>query len=345
MKQETRSIPFTRLYHALNGEEVRSIIMRQLKEALDRDTRFKVSNTFPKISWEITVAITAQPREEPHLFVQVEAGAVEIDKKTGEPVLGPHDEFKFRISTGQEYSDIPDDVRAKNGLDSPIAVRAEGLPISEGDADRRVVEIPEDGDAVEAVARLRVDNSPLADRLAAAHVGRPHKVVETSPLAEEANRKNLGIEVSNTGPVAPRKTIESTHPGDPRMHRTVEGVPTGLNPTDPRHKLAPEASMDQVATVGRPKTEEPQVAPQTSPQTIEADPREEEAINYAASVEITQGSEHEARAAELKARSEGRREAGEDMTVKLAPDSAETRGKDDIPEAPAGAPDPASRGE
>ena len=331
-----RSIPFTRLHHALNGAEVRDIIVKQLKEALDRDKRFNLSNTFPIVSWTVVAHITAQPRENPHLFVEVQAGAMEVDAE-GHPIVGEHGEFEFTVTTGQGYNAAPDDVRAEHKLDSPIAVKTEGLPISEEDADRREVKIPDDATRPPVEMGKVVEESPLARKLQAAHIGRPHKIVEESPLAAEHQRRNLGIESP--------QTAESTHAQDPRIARTVEGEGTGLAPTDPRFKLPTAPVQDdplkQVATVGPPKAAPiPPPAPlNTEPKStgeIEYDPREEDAtVKFAASVEIKPGSEHEARGQELKDRAVERREAGEDLTVKMADESVETRGKDDVPaEAP-----------
>lgn len=335
-----RSIPFTRLHHALNGAEVRDIVIKQLKEALDRDKRFNISNTFPIVSWVVAVHVTAQPRENPDLFVEVQAGAMEVDAE-GHPVVGEHGEFEFTVTTGQGYDAAPDDVRAKHNLDSPIAVRTEGLPIAEEDADRRTVVIPEDATKAPKVLTKAVQLSPLARKLEAAHIGRPHKIVETSPLAAEHDRRNLGIEE--------RPSAESTHAQDPRIARTVEGEGTGLQPTDPRFKLptAPvqEDLLKQVATVGivKPVPPPPPLAPKPS-EDVKYDPREEDpTVKFAAMVEITPGSEHESRGQALKDRAAERREGGEDLTVKIADDSVENRGTDDIPAESPNPPDPEPR--
>lgn len=339
-----RSIPFTRLHHALNGAEVRDIMLKQLKEALDRDKRFNISNTFPIVSWVVAAHVTAQPRENPELFVEVQAGAMEVDSE-GHPVVGEHGEFEFTVTTGQGYDAAPDDVRAKHNLDSPIAVRTEGLPIAEEDADRRTVVIPEDATKAPQVLAKAVQLSPLARKLEAAHIGRPHKIVEESPLAAEHQRRNLGI--------VERKSAESTHAQDPRIARTVEGEGTGLQPTDPRFKLptAPiqEDPLRQVATVGPPKADPvPPPAPlNTEPKgtgTVVYDPREEAGtVKFAAEVEIKPGSEHESRALELRERAAERRDAGEDMSVKIADDSVEKRGTDDISDESPMPPDPEPR--
>jgi hypothetical protein len=214
-------IPITRLFNALTGSEAKAIMKAQFAKILDGDQRFANHRAFPVVQWQISARLHVIPSEDLEMGFDLTGGVSQVDE-AGQDLI-PAGEwnggFDIRLVGTQGVVRAPDELREAHRLDLPHAHAPVNGPIYES---RRVN--PADRDAREAVTRMAERGDPMAGRLAAAQRERPHKVVETSPLANGPSdlppREMIDRPVIDNR-LGPRPQ----HQMDPRE---------GSEPTDPR---------------------------------------------------------------------------------------------------------------
>lgn len=123
------TVPTTKLFNALNGLELREIILKQVTKALDDDWHFRRNLTYPIVRFKFRLDIHAYPQDPPEFDVETEA-AMSID-----PEFQP--EVVDGVPIGQEHIELaggakieaPDKAREESGLPVPSPERAAGTVV------------------------------------------------------------------------------------------------------------------------------------------------------------------------------------------------------------------------
>ena len=210
---------FKHLFNALNGNELIRVIANQIFDALRRDRRLAQNLTFPVVAWNWRIDIVAQPSEDPLIHLDGAEGLMTINPEDNSIVKGEEWPRALLISTGgaQSMSSNADSIRRESGQPVPSAQRrGKGQPVSETLGTRPKGPESEFPDIEQQVReRAQRDDPRAAQRLAEAHKGRPHRIVEESPLAVAPEvtfaEKGLALEQAELGQ-------------DPRIHRHVEDI-------------------------------------------------------------------------------------------------------------------------
>jgi len=106
-----------RLFNALNGAEVKEIILADIRRAMEDDMQFQKHLTYPKVEWTWQLTVKASPTEPPQFRQQAEG---EITVKQAEPEVtvlsGGRSVTK---SAEQADAQAPDEARRDGGLPVP----------------------------------------------------------------------------------------------------------------------------------------------------------------------------------------------------------------------------------
>jgi hypothetical protein len=270
-----QDVVFTKLHNALNGSELRQAIITKVTEALARDQRFSTNLTFPNVAWAWKLDLLVHPSENPNIHVDGMDGYAQEDdegflvEREGE---GWPRAIYVNVNAGS-MPQHPDDVRAETGQSVPRAVRGQdGFPITEhqGSAD---VDIPGEYDEVRQVqskeAEKAVENLRNSEggnirnqrMLREGQAARPHKVVESSPLAGQTrdrqfDRPDREPDNQHSDPRMVRegtkiKAVRSEPAPDPRFHHNKgvlgpDGAVAKAFKLDPREAGADSEEGNQV---------------------------------------------------------------------------------------------------
>jgi hypothetical protein len=108
-----------RPFSALNGVEVRKLILAKIEKDLEADPRFEQHLTFPVVAWESITTIEYYPGpEEPIKFVS----KGKIRAKGAESLQTPENPAEVDVITTKVSVDAenpPDKIRAEHGLEVP----------------------------------------------------------------------------------------------------------------------------------------------------------------------------------------------------------------------------------
>src|SRR5260370_12324949 len=91
LKRATRSFNkevSMRVFNALNGIELKKLILTEVQKRLDNDGDFRVNLSYPIVSWEWELTVRVYPRD-PAEFVVKAAGAVETVGPPPTPATPP----------------------------------------------------------------------------------------------------------------------------------------------------------------------------------------------------------------------------------------------------------------
>jgi hypothetical protein len=83
-------MPQMRVYNALNGDELRKILVAELDQALSMDSNFRQHKTYHMPSWEWHFTAHAVPESRGPIEAKVSGAVVLIDETTKQPV--PYDD-------------------------------------------------------------------------------------------------------------------------------------------------------------------------------------------------------------------------------------------------------------
>lgn len=101
----------TRLFHALNGEELREVILNEFKTRLEKSQFLQSHLTYPKVTYKVEVTIDSYPMSTPAVI-----GAT---RTLGNPdhVGSPdREELVYERSLGETQETAPDKIREENDL-------------------------------------------------------------------------------------------------------------------------------------------------------------------------------------------------------------------------------------
>lgn len=110
-----------RPFNALNGEEVKNVILTTIKNHLDADSRFKKHLAYPQIAWRFALAIDAYPMEPSKIELNIGPQTV---KAPGAELLVDDSFISIDIKGGQNVN-----APAEGGISSDAARREAGLPV------------------------------------------------------------------------------------------------------------------------------------------------------------------------------------------------------------------------
>lgn len=226
-----------RLYHSLDGGEIIKMLTGQISAMLRRDRRLATNITFPRAMWYIKIDLFVQGREDPHVLFDLAGGHVELDEQSVEYPEDPNKEVKITVSGGQSYVDTPDDIREDHGIDPPVARRHPwGSAETVTDRSQRVADLPPEYiEGRKAIEEMKRSDPMKARRLEEALAGRPHVIVEESPMAKQSRVLSPYDNVDET----PSTSAESPHPQESRGSRLREDAvdPRANIPVDPRFHM------------------------------------------------------------------------------------------------------------
>lgn len=137
---------FKRLLNAINGAELRNLIISSMTETLANDRRFANHLTFPLAAVSIRLDVMVQPRENPHFFLEKSMAYAEMAKgEDGEPLDGEVIEVDatwpsavlINVRSFLGLDRAPDEIRQDSGMEVPTARRQQRSPAAfEQEADR-----------------------------------------------------------------------------------------------------------------------------------------------------------------------------------------------------------------
>lgn len=217
------------------------MMTRQIAAMLHRDRRLATNITFPRAMWHIRIDLVIQGREDPHVLFDLSGGHVELDENSVEYSQDSNKEVRITASGGQSYVDTPDNVREEHGINPPVARRHPwGSAETTTDLRQRVADLPpEYVKGKEAVEQMKRSNPMKARRLSEALAGRPHVIVQESPMANKA--RVITPYDDSYGPVEEPTpaTAESPFPQELRgsRHREDAVDPRSNVPDDPRFHM------------------------------------------------------------------------------------------------------------
>lgn len=108
-----------RPFNALNGAELKALVLKEVREAIDRDFHFQEQLTYPVVTFAFKLAVTAFPCDPPGFTI--ESAATLEDKNAPKPVNRP----ESAEASGNVNVDAPNDA----GLTPDQARRRAGLPV------------------------------------------------------------------------------------------------------------------------------------------------------------------------------------------------------------------------
>lgn len=171
MESSSVSRPFS----ALSGNEIKEIILNDIRRQLEGDYRFKHHLTYPQVSWKWVLAARVYPSDSPKIEVDLEKTV----RATGKGPLDPDAPFEDVELTDQRTIAAPaagetaDSARRDAGLAVPaprvvqgpnrtkMVVDAPDIPIGENNRPDRVAEVKTSSTA-DAVNRARASSASPA---------------------------------------------------------------------------------------------------------------------------------------------------------------------------------------
>ncbi len=148
--------PTTRLFNALNGQELKKIIMQQVEKAIDEDFHFRRHLTYPIVSFDWKLVVSAYPLQPPEFRVAAEHDVVAAPEGEEIPVPAPEQIGTFELGDSSKI-EAPDAAREASGqaVPEPILVGRKGEQV----VVERPFETPPKKGAAEAV-RDKLSPSP-----------------------------------------------------------------------------------------------------------------------------------------------------------------------------------------
>ncbi len=110
--------PTTRLFNALNGQELKKIIMQQVEKAIDDDFHFRRHLTYPVVSFDWKLVVSAYPLQPPKFEIAAEHDVVAAPEGAEIPVPKPGEIKTFELE-GSSKIDTPDQARDESGQPIP----------------------------------------------------------------------------------------------------------------------------------------------------------------------------------------------------------------------------------
>lgn len=113
-----------RVFNALNGTEVKEIILAEIRKAMEGDEQFQKHLTYPKVIWEWKLRVEAHPSQ-PSEFSQEAQGEVAVRPAEPEVVVFQGHRTVTK-STAEPEAEAPDEARTAAGLPVPTPVKTSG---------------------------------------------------------------------------------------------------------------------------------------------------------------------------------------------------------------------------
>lgn len=150
--------PTTRLFNALNGQELKKIIMQQVERALDEDFHFRQHLTYPVVSFNWNLVVSAYPLQPPEFKIGAEHDIVAAPKGEEIPMPKPEEIGTFELG-GRSKIDTPNQAREESGqaVPTPIVV---GRPGEQVVVERPLGQPPKKGPTERTVEAVRDKLSP-----------------------------------------------------------------------------------------------------------------------------------------------------------------------------------------
>lgn len=113
-------MPQQRVYNALNGDEIRKIVLAEIDRELSMDSNFRQHKTYHMPAWEWHLTMRAVPESRGPIEAKASGAVVLVDETTKQPV--PYDDDDLLViehSSTAKPSSQPDRVRETANLPVP----------------------------------------------------------------------------------------------------------------------------------------------------------------------------------------------------------------------------------
>jgi hypothetical protein len=119
-----------RVFNALNGSELKKILMNEIERALDADPDFRPHLTFPMVRWSWKLEMRVYPRDPEGKSVEASGEVLQAERQPDGTTIDFNPEGKASdrvvISTPERIIDTPDVAREEEGLAVPEAISSMG---------------------------------------------------------------------------------------------------------------------------------------------------------------------------------------------------------------------------
>lgn len=119
-----------RVFNALNGAELKKILMNEIERALDGDPDFRPHLTFPMVRWSWKLEMRVYPRDPEGKTVEVSGETIQAVRQPDGTTVDFNPEGKAServvISAPERVIDTPDIAREEEGLPVPEAISSMG---------------------------------------------------------------------------------------------------------------------------------------------------------------------------------------------------------------------------
>lgn len=140
-------MPVQRVHNALNGDEIKKMVLAEIDRQIVGDSDFRMHKTYNLVSWEWNFKLTAHAQQRP-VERKIEGKIVTITDDNKDFVPQPDDDVVlYDVSTSRAASASPDKVRSSAGLPVPMPRQVPGAGI---------VDVPLNRDRTEKVKSVEV---------------------------------------------------------------------------------------------------------------------------------------------------------------------------------------------
>jgi hypothetical protein len=113
----------SRVYNALQGDEVKKIILREVEQAFNEVADFRPSVAFPVLRWQWNLKIDCYPRDPQNIEIQKTGAHVATDATDEELTSTQPIELSGQNAVGAAGMLAPDQAREEAGLPVPTLRR------------------------------------------------------------------------------------------------------------------------------------------------------------------------------------------------------------------------------
>lgn len=120
------------LFNAINGIELKQMILKQVEEQLSKDRCFRQHLAYPIVEWQWQLKIKAYPGDQPEVELQHSQKIQQIDEQTKKAVEPSPSAKPIEIKRAGEVS-----VEGKDGIPADQAREQFGMPVKRTVIDKK----------------------------------------------------------------------------------------------------------------------------------------------------------------------------------------------------------------
>jgi hypothetical protein len=112
-----------RVFNALNGNEIKRVLMADFERVLNQDSEFQPHLTFPRVSWRITIEMDIYPRTPSTKVIEATGDVTEHALEAAQPAYVAEGLAGVRetLTSEERRVDAPDQVREEMNIPASSA--------------------------------------------------------------------------------------------------------------------------------------------------------------------------------------------------------------------------------